>query len=170
MEAASPHDLELRATREMPYPPTRVWAACTSKSSLEQWWSPEDLRTTVRRLDVHPGGEVWFHVRYVPALLSPSSGEVFRAARIPISFDLRGRLSEVIVGRSLTFDLVLDIGKAGAGVSMATKLELTPLGEGTRVDLVARGKATPHWTILGQQNLATQLERLEHTIASQGRS
>ena len=97
-------ELELSASRVIPHPPARVWAACTSKESLARWWSPEDLRTTVRRLDVRAGGQVVFHVRYVPALLTKDGAEAFRAARVPISFDLRGKLSEVVPGRLLTFD------------------------------------------------------------------
>jgi len=168
MTDRAPGDLELTATRRLPFPAARVWTACTTKSTIEQWWSPEDLRTTVRRLEVRPGGEVLFRVRYVPALLTPGSKDVFRAARIPIAFDLRGKLSEVVLERILTFDLTLDIGKAGTGVEMITKFELNPDGDGTWVKLIARGKETPHWTTLGQQTLEAQLERLEGSVASQG--
>jgi uncharacterized protein YndB with AHSA1/START domain len=157
-------DLELAATRLLPYPPVRVWAACTRKELLERWWSPEDLRTTVRRLDVRPGGDVVFHVRYVPALLTKDAAESFRAARIPISFDIRGTFTEVILERLLTFDLTLELGKAGAGVNSVTRLELIPEDSGTRVNLIAGGKGTPHWKTLGRQNLDAQLERLERAL------
>ena len=156
-EAAS---LALRASRWIPHEPARVWTACTTKQALEQWWSPEDLRTTVRKLEVRPGGGIDLHVRYVPALLGPASAEAFQAARIPIAFDLRGRLSEVEEERLLTFDLALDIGKGGASVEMATTLELIPENSGTRVNLIGRGEKTPHWVALGQKNLEAQLERL----------
>lgn len=156
-EAAS---LALRASRWIPHEPARVWTACTTKQGLERWWSPEDLRTTVRKLEVRPGGEVDLRVRYVPALLGPASAEAFPAARIPIAFDLRGRLSEVEEERLLTFDLALDIGKGGASVEMVTTLELIPENSGTRVNLIERGEKTPHWVALGQKNLEAQLERL----------
>ncbi|MGD0251039.1 MAG: hypothetical protein ABSB97_09190 [Thermoplasmata archaeon] len=107
-----------------------------------------------------------FRIRYVPALLTKDSAEAFRAARIPIAFDMRGVLSEVIVERLLTFDLTLDLGKAGSGVKTITKIELTPEGEGTRVNLIARGIGTPHWRTLGRQNLEAQLERLERAAES----
>lgn len=104
------------------------------------------------------------HVRYVPALFSPESTEAFRAARIPLTFDMRGIVSEVIEQRLLTFDLTLDIGKGGAGVRMVTRLELAPEGIGTRVDIVGTGKGTPHWATLGQRNLEAQLERLARAL------
>jgi uncharacterized protein YndB with AHSA1/START domain len=159
-------DLELVATRLLPYSPARVWAACTLKQSIERWWNPEDLRTTVRRLDLRPGGDVVFHVRYVPALLTKDGAEAFRAARIPISFDLRGKLTDFVQERLLTFDLTLDLGKGGAGVNTLTRFELIPEGSGTRVKLIASGKGTPHWRTLGKQNLEAQLERLEQAITS----
>jgi carbon monoxide dehydrogenase subunit G len=52
---------------------------------------------------------------------------------------------------------------------MITRLELTADGDGTWVKVVASGKATPHWTTLGQQNLSSQLERLERTVSSRAR-
>jgi len=160
-------NLELSASRWLAFSPARVWAACTRREFLERWWSPEDLRTTVRRLDVRPGGQVEFRIRYVPALLGKDSAQAFRAARIPISFELRGTLTEVLTERLLTFDLTLDIGKAGAGVKTITRLELNPEGEGTQVRLTAVGKGTPHWRTLGQQNLEAQLERLESVLLSE---
>jgi len=159
-------DLELTATRWLPFPAARVWTACTTKHSIERWWSPVDLRTSVRRLEVRPGGEVRFRIQYVPALLTPGSQELFRAARVPIAFDLRGRVGDLVEDRSITFDLTLDLGKAGTGIDMVTRLELLPERDGTRVTLIARGKETPHWTTLGQQNLEAQLERLAHAVAA----
>lgn len=153
-------ELELSATRWIPAPPDVVWVACTTKAGLEQWWSPEDLRTSVRRLEVHPGGVIAFHVRYVPALLSPTTAETFRDARVPIAFYLRGKFVEIVEHRRLTFDLTLEIGRAAAGVPMSTSLELEPEKGGTRVTVVGRGKGTPHWATLGKQNLEAQLDRL----------
>jgi len=157
-------ELELTASRYLPFPVARVWSACVTKEGLERWWSPADLRTTVRRLDVRPGGAVSLHVRYVPALLTPESAEAFRAAHIPIAFDLQGRLSEVVEGRVLSFDLALDLGRAESTVTMVTRLELEADGNGTRVRAIGRGPGTPHWVTLGRQNLAAQLERLEQAV------
>jgi uncharacterized protein YndB with AHSA1/START domain len=159
-------ELELKASRWLPFSTSRVWTACSTKAGLERWWSPEDLRTTVRKLEVRPGGAVAFHIRYLPALLTTGSTEPFRAARIPIAFDMRGRVSAVVEERLLAFDLTLEIGKGGAGVDSSTRLELAPEGAGTRVTLVGTGKRTPHWITLGQQNLEAQLVRLEEALES----
>jgi uncharacterized protein YndB with AHSA1/START domain len=164
MSTASDADLELSASRWIPASPQDLWVACTTKAGLERWWSPEDLRTSVRRLDARDQGTVVLHIAYTPALLSPSTTESFTAARIPIAFDLRGRLVDVVEPKRITFDLTLDIGRSGAGVEMRTTLEFAEEGAGTRVTIVGRGAGTPHWAALGKQNLEGQLERLERSV------
>jgi uncharacterized protein YndB with AHSA1/START domain len=164
MEDAPERLLEFSAVRRIPAPPSRVWAGLTSKSQLEGWWSPSDLATRVRRLEVRLGGAVEMHVRYVPALLTADSTAPFRAAGVPISFDLRGTLSEFDVEHRLTFDLCLDLGRKGAGVGMRTRFELAPEGDATEVTISGAGASTPHWRTLGQRNLAAQLERLEQAV------
>ena len=157
-------ELELSASRRLPYASDRVWAMCTTKVGLERWWSAEDLQTKVRKLEVRTDGEVDIHVRYVPALLTANGADVFRAAGVPIAFDLRGKLTDVVPERTLTFDLALDIGDAGARVGLVTKIELVPEGDSTRVSLIGRGPGTSHWIALGQQNLEAQLERLARAL------
>jgi uncharacterized protein YndB with AHSA1/START domain len=153
MSADNGTDLELSATRWIPAAPGEVWTAATTKAALERWWSPEELRTSIRRLEVHPGGMIAFHVTYLPALLSPTSKESFTAARVPIAFDLRGTFSELVEPSRLTFDLTLELGKAGAGIPMSTRMDLEPEGAGTPVTLTGRGQGTPHWRTLGTRNL-----------------
>ncbi len=152
--------LVLTASRRIPADVRRVWHACTEGSKLERWWSPEDLETTVRRLEARPGGQVLIRIRYSPALVTADGAEAFRAAGIPITFDLRGALREVIPERLLVFDLTLDLGRAGAGIEMVTRLDFTPEGDATLVRIEASGSKTPHWASLGQQNLEAQLARL----------
>jgi uncharacterized protein YndB with AHSA1/START domain len=155
---------DLTATRWIPFPPRKVWVACTTPSGLEAWWSPEDLRTTVRRLEVQPGGRVELRMRYAPALFFPEVSESFRAAGVPIELDLRGTFLEVVEEQVLVFDLSLGIGRAGAGVEMRTRLDLHAERDGTRVSIAGSGKDTPHWRTLGEKNLEAQLERLERHL------
>jgi len=165
MSPSEARDRELRAVRWVPAPPSRVWTACTTKRGLEAWWSPEDLRTSVRRLEVRTGGSVVIDLRYAPALLLPGTSESFRAAGVPIRLTLRGILREVVEERLLLFDLNLDLDRAGAGVGLRTRLEIAPEGSGTRVTIVGTGSDTPHWARFGERNLEAQLERLDRHLA-----
>lgn len=47
---------ELTIERELPASTDRVWKSWTTKQDLEAWWGPEGWSTTVRCLDVRPGG------------------------------------------------------------------------------------------------------------------
>lgn len=156
--------LELAAERWFPVTIDRVWERCTSKRGLERWWSPEDLRTTVRRFDPRPGGEVVMSMQYAPAMLDPKSEESFRAAGVPISLVLRGKIREWQENRRLVLELTLTLDRAGASITTITQLDLETIGSGTRVRLAVAGRSDPHFRTLGQANLDGQLERLGRSL------
>jgi uncharacterized protein YndB with AHSA1/START domain len=157
---------ELVSERQFSIEIDRVWEQCTSKRGLESWWSPEDLRTTVKRLEARPGGAVEMSVRYVPAMLDPKQEVAFRAAGIPISFTLRGTVREMERNRHVTFELTLTLDRAGAGITTVTRLEFEPFEAGTKVKLIVTGKSDPHMATLGQANLEGQLDRLGRSLDS----
>ena len=79
---------ELTIERELPAPPDQVWNSWTRAEELESWWGPEGWATTVRSLDVRPGG-LW-HFGMGPAGQPP---EVW----------IRSIYSEVITGSVLSY-------------------------------------------------------------------
>ena len=171
MTSGSPaEDLEFAAERWFPVAIDRVWAQCTSERGLERWWSPADLRTTVRHLDLRSGGEVDMVLRYVPALLGPKQKEAFRAAGIPISLNLRGKIRVLEPNRRLVFDLTLTLDRAGAGIQTVTELDFEPVSIGTKVRLIVMGKTDPHWVALGKANLEGQLDRLGRSLGDMSES
>jgi uncharacterized protein YndB with AHSA1/START domain len=165
----SPDDLHFTAERTFPVPVERVWAQCTTKRGLESWWSPEDLRTTVKRLEPGVDGPVVLSVRYVPAMLEAGRSEAFRAAGVPISFELRGRIQEWRPNTRLVFALTLTLDRAGAGIETVTELDIDPADTGTHVRLVVGGKTNPHWKTLGRANVEGQLDRLGRSLGTGSR-
>jgi len=161
---SSPTKLELAAERWLPFAVDRVWEQCTSKRGLEGWWSPEDLRTTVKRLDLRPGGELVMTVRYVPAMLGTQSDVAFRAAGVPISFSLRGRIRELEHHRRLVLELMLTLDRGGAGIESVTELDFEPIGSGTKVRIAVAGRSERHRATLGKSNLEGQLDRLGRAL------
>ncbi len=157
---AAGRDRTLTARREIPVRIDRVWGACTHRTSVARWWSPDDLRTTVRQWEPRPGGPIWTHLRYVPALLTPGTADAVRATGVPIALDLRGRFGDVVPDRLLVLDLTIDSGRSAAGISMLPRVELEEAGGATSVRVIASGTDTPHGGNLGQRNLGAQLERL----------
>jgi len=163
---SAPHDanLELTAERWFPVAVERVWEQCTSKRGLERWWSPEDLRTSARRFDPRPGGDVVLSLRYASAMLDPKNEETFRAAGVPISLVLRGKIREWQKHRRLVLELTLTLDRAGAGITTVTQLEFEATGGGTRLRLTVTGKSDPHFRTLGEANLNGQLDRLGQSL------
>jgi uncharacterized protein YndB with AHSA1/START domain len=157
-------DLGFSAERRVPQPVARVWEKCTTKDGLESWWSPEDLRTTVRNIEVRPGGSLVLAVRYAPAMLGPGREEAFRAAGVPISFGLRGRFREVETHRRIVLELTLTLDRAGSGIDSVVSIEMETEAEGTRVRLEVSGKSNPHWENLGRANVSGQLDRLVRSL------
>ncbi|QEO09170.1 SRPBCC family protein [Protaetiibacter larvae] len=60
---------ELTFERELPATVERVWRSWTTVAGLEAWWGPAGWVTTVRALEVHPGG-LW-HFGMGPAARMP---------------------------------------------------------------------------------------------------
>jgi len=165
MSSTSPApDLELAADRWFPFAVDRVWELCTTKRGLERWWSPEDLRTTVRRFEPRPGGDVVLALGYAPAMLHPESTDSFRAAGVPISLVLRGTIREWQKDRRLVLELTLSLDRAGAGITTVTQLDFETTGGGTRVKLTVTGRSDPHFRALGEANLIGQLDRLGRAL------
>lgn len=51
-------DTTLTVHRTFDAPRERVWAAWTDPGQVERWWGPDGFETSVREMDVRPGG-VW---------------------------------------------------------------------------------------------------------------
>ena len=80
--------LEIVLERELDGSVDAVWRSWTDAAALEAWWGPEGWQTTVRALDVRPGG-LW-HFGMGPVAAPP---EVW----------IRSVYSEVITGSALSY-------------------------------------------------------------------
>jgi uncharacterized protein YndB with AHSA1/START domain len=56
---------ELIMTREFNATKQMVWDMYTQKDLIEKWWGPTGWMTTVKNIDVRPGGE-WFYCMLAP--------------------------------------------------------------------------------------------------------
>jgi uncharacterized protein YndB with AHSA1/START domain len=161
---SAPAELELSGESWYPVPVERVWAQCTSKLGLESWWSPEDLRTTVKRIEPRLGGEILLSLRFAPAMVGQTGERAFRAAGVPIAFTLRGKFLEWENHRHLALSLGLTLDRAGGELVTITQLDFQPEANGTRVRMLVRGGNEPHLVTLGKTNLDGQLTRLGRSL------
>lgn len=129
--------LELTIERELPASADAVWQTWTTKEDLEAWWGPEGWQTSVRSLDVRPGG-LW-HFGMGPTDAPP---EVW----------VRSIYSEVIAGSVLSYV---------EGFSDETGADLDPDSNAVTVEFFG---LEPHRTRLVLRTRFSSPERLEYII------
>ena len=131
-------DREIVLERELRGSVDAVWRSWTTIAALEAWWGPEGWSTTVRALDVRPGG-LW-HFGMGPA---GAATEVW----------IRAVYTEVIQGSVLSYV---------EGFSDETGADLDPESHAVTVEFFG---VDPALTRLVLRTRFTSVERLEHIAA-----
>jgi uncharacterized protein YndB with AHSA1/START domain len=134
-------DLQTREVvleREFPASRDRVWKAWTTAADLEAWWGPQGWATSIRSLDVRPGG-LW-HFGMGPVGEEP---EVW----------IRAVYSEVIAGSSLSYV---------EGFSDESGADLDPESNAVTVDFF---ELDPGATRIAMHFRFSSAERLEQIVA-----
>jgi uncharacterized protein YndB with AHSA1/START domain len=129
---------EITLERELPASTDEVWATWTTREDLEAWWGPEGWVTTVRSLDVRPGG-LW-HFGMGPQDAPP---EVW----------IRSIYSEVMTGSVLAYV---------EGFSDETGADLDPDSQAVTVEFFG---VEPHRTRLVLRTRFSTDERLEYILS-----
>lgn len=68
---------EIVITRTFNAPRTRVWESWTDPTQVLKWWGPKGFTTTIKKMDVRPGG-VWKHVMHGPDGTDYPNSSVFK--------------------------------------------------------------------------------------------
>src|SRR5271155_1876807 len=58
-------DREIVITRVFDASPELVWSAWTDPKQIVHWWGPQGFTTTIREMDVRPGG-IWDYTMHGP--------------------------------------------------------------------------------------------------------
>jgi uncharacterized protein YndB with AHSA1/START domain len=98
--ATTLEERELVITRIFDAPRERLWKAWTNPALVSQWWGPAGFTTTVREMDVRPGG-VWRFVERSPDgqdyWSTGAYREIVEPERIVLSFEFDGMPGHVSV-------------------------------------------------------------------------
>jgi uncharacterized protein YndB with AHSA1/START domain len=70
-------DNEIVITRLLDAPRELVWKAWTDPKHVVNWWGPNGFTTTIKKMDVRPGG-VWKHVMHGPDGTNYPNASVFK--------------------------------------------------------------------------------------------
>jgi uncharacterized protein YndB with AHSA1/START domain len=159
---ASP--VRFRATRVVPGPLERVWSRWTTAEGLEAWWGARDVVTKVRALEVRPGGRLELEFEYGVVAGHPEREPAFAAAGVPTRYVGRGTFSEVVYGKILAFDQVMDFGPPFPTHRFEFRLEIRHRSGSVELEWTAETAANEHWTTLGPANVEGQLDRLVEAL------
>ena len=147
------------ASRVMAASPGRVWAALVDPEALIAWLPPGQMTGRFERFDARPGGSYRMVLTYPDASGAP--GKATAESDI-----VEARFVDIVPGERViqAVDFVSD-DPAYAG-TMTMTWEVTAVGEGTRVDIVAEDvpdgiSAEDHAAGLASSlaNLAAYVER-----------
>jgi uncharacterized protein YndB with AHSA1/START domain len=70
-------DREIVITRVVNAPPELVWDAMTKPEHVVHWWGPNGFTSTIKKMDVRPGG-VWDHTMHGPDGANYPNYKVFK--------------------------------------------------------------------------------------------
>ena len=113
-------DRELVVTRVFDAPRALVWAAWTEPARFCQWMGPRGFTTTVRSMDVRPGGQSLY------LMVGPDGTEWMN----------RARFSEVVPPERLVY--LLDAGVDDAPATFEVTVTLVATGDGKQTQLTMR--------------------------------
>jgi uncharacterized protein YndB with AHSA1/START domain len=108
---APPGEPIIIQTRLLDAPRALVWEAMTNPVHLTQWWGPREMKTTVDKLDVRPGGR-WRIIHTAPDGRSIVFHGEYRDVRPPScvvqTFGVEGMFGDRFVVETMTLEEVGD--------------------------------------------------------------
>ena len=147
------------ASRVVDAAPDRVYAALVDPDALVAWLPPEGMSARLEHFDARPGGSYRLVLKYDDPAGSPGKST-------PDSDVVDARFVELVPGVRVVQDVDFATDDSHHAGTMRMTWELTPAGDGTRVDIRADDvppgiSAEDHATGLSSSlaNLASYLGR-----------
>ena len=165
MAAGNSIDLEtdprsIVATRIFDAPRELVFEVWTDPKHLAQWWGPDGFVTTVRRLDVRPGGVF----EYAMTAMDQDQVEAMKAAGLPLTSIARGTYTEVVPRSRLAFTTLADFIPGVAPYEVAALVEMRAEGKGVRMVVTEDAMHDAEWTQMSTIGLDQQFNRLGRVL------
>ena len=142
-------------------PIREVWELWTTKEGIESWWGPEGFSVSVQSMDLRPGGEL----RYSMTAVGSEQIDYMVKAGMPITTRNSKRYVEVDPPRRLVFKELADFIPWVAPYEVETVVELTELGDETRLMLNFEAMHDERWTQLATAGREMELAKLERLLA-----
>jgi uncharacterized protein YndB with AHSA1/START domain len=139
-----------------------VWDLWTTKKGLESWWGPEGFTTTVRILDLRPGGKF----EYAMTATGPEQVEAMKAAGLPLTSAAHGTYTEVTPRRRLAYTTIADFIPGVKPYEVAAQIEFVPEGSAIRIVVTEDAMHNDEWTEMSKMGMSSSLDKLGKVLGA----
>jgi len=139
-----------------------VWDLWTTKEGLESWWGPEGFVTTVRKLDLRPGGAF----EYAMTATEPAQIEALKAINFPLTSFAHGTYAEVTPRKRLGYTTVADFIPGVAPYQVAALIEFHVGPKGVRMVVTEDAMHDAQWTEMSRMGMDSSLDKLVRVLES----
>lgn len=143
--------------------PERVWQLWTTAEGISRWWAPEGFRTDVTQLDLRAGGEL----TYTMTAVAPEQVAFMQQHGMPLATESRKYFTDLNEPTHLGYRSVIDFVPDHEPYQQLTEIELTPVGDGTRIVMHVEEMHDQEWTgrlVAGRTN---ELDNLAQLVAAE---
>src|SRR5207248_687350 len=142
--------------------PGVIWELWTTPAGIESWWAPDGFTVEVKKLDLHPGGELI----YTMTATAPEQIEFMKNAGMPLTTESRKAFTEVNPTTRLAYSSLADFIPDVEPYEFLTIVDFEPAGGETKVVMTIDPMHDEVWTqrlVMGREN---ELENLAKVIAA----
>jgi uncharacterized protein YndB with AHSA1/START domain len=137
-----------------------IWDLWTTKKGLESWWGPEGFATTVRRLELRPGGKF----EYEMTATGQEQVEAMKKANLPLSSRAHGTYGEVTPRRRLAYRTVADFIPDVRPYEVGAVIDFHIVPQGVRLTVTEDVMHNEEWTKMSEMGMSSSLDRLVKVI------
>jgi uncharacterized protein YndB with AHSA1/START domain len=141
-----------------------VWDLWTTEQGIESWWGPEGFTVKVQRIDLRPGGELF----YTMTAIAPQQVEFMKKAGMPLTTEARLRYTEVLPQRRIAYLHKVDFVPGVEPYDVAHLIELHPSAEGVRLVLTIDAMHDEEWTKRAVAGWQEELGKLGRVLEAPG--
>jgi uncharacterized protein YndB with AHSA1/START domain len=139
--------------------PEEVWELWTTPEGIASWWSPDGFTVTVQKLELEPGGDLW----YTMTATDPAQIEFMKNAGMPLENKSQKKFLEITAPSRLRFSSLFDFIPGVTPYEAETIIELHATPQGTRIVETMEPMHDEEWTQrlkMGRENELENLVRL----------
>lgn len=151
---------KLTLERTFRAPIHEVWELWTTKDGIEAWWGPDGFNVSVTNIDLRPGGLLSYSMTATGA----EQIDYMVKAGMPITTQNSRRFVEVDPPRRLVFKEQADFIPGVDPYEVETVVELTAMGDDTRLLLIFEAMHDDRWTQLAGAGREMELAKLERLL------